>query len=54
MKKVKETKKASEKKETVKFIYKAKNEAKKNNISYDLRATNYNASNKTPYSYGIR
>lgn len=51
---VKNVKKTPEKKEAVKFIYKAKNSAKKNNISYDLRVTSYNVSNNNPYSYGIR
>lgn len=51
---VKKVKKTPEKKEAVKFIYKVKNSAKKNNISYDLRVTSYNVSDNNPYSYGIR
>lgn len=47
-------KKTPEKKETVKFLYKVKNEARKKDISYDLRVTSYNVSNQNPYSYGIR
>ena len=51
---IKKNNKTPEKKETVKFIYKVKNEAKKNDIAYDLRVTSYNVSNNIPYSYGIR
>lgn len=47
-------KKTPEKKETVKFLYKVKNEARKKDISYDLRITSYDVSNQNPYSYGIR
>lgn len=53
-KKIKKINKTPKKKETVKFLYKVKNEAKKNDIAYDLRVTSYNISNNNPYSYGIR
>ena len=53
-KKIKKVNKTPEKKETVKFLYKVKNEAKKSDIAYDLRVTSYNISNSNPYSYGIR
>ena len=46
--------KKSKKKEIVNFISKVKNEAKKNDIAYDLRVTSYSVSNDKPYSYGIR
>ena len=36
-KNVKNIKKSPEKKETIKFLYKVKNEAKKNDIPYNLR-----------------
>lgn len=53
-KNVKNIKKSPEKKETIKFLYKVKNEAKKNDIPYNLRITSYNVSNDNQYSYGIR
>ena len=36
------------------FLSKAKKEAKKNNISYSMRVTNYTNRNLHNYSYGIR
>ena len=38
----------------VKFLYEAKNKAKKNSISYNLRVENYSNKNNSVYTYGIR
>ena len=42
------------KKDMVKFLYEAKNKAKKNSISYNLRVENYSNKNNSVYTYGIR
>lgn len=43
-----------EKKETIKFIQNVKNDAKNKKISYNMRIADYNISNQTIYSYGVR
>lgn len=50
----KETKENISKTELKNFLSKAKKEAKKNNISYSMRVTNYTNRNLHNYSYGIR
>lgn len=40
--------------ELMNFLSKAKKEAKKNNIPYSMRVTNYTNRNLHNYSYGIR
>ena len=44
----------ADKTKLINFLGKAKKEAKKNNISYSMRVTNYTNRNLHNYSYGIR
>ena len=53
-KKKSEIQNSTPKKEMIKFLYKTKNKAKENNISYDMRVVNYTANTPTIYTYGIR